>query len=292
MKLKRLGNSKKSLPIITPEIIDFIKNNYEEGKSIVYISQKLDASPKLVSNIMKENNIHIRTNREQALKYKCNEAFFESIDNEAKAYWLGFLYADGFILNNTKKEPTGVGISLSEKDKEHLEKFKEALSFEGNIKTYQPSKNNSYSSSNYCRILVISPKIGRDLVEKGCSIQKTFCLNFPSVDIISPSLLSHFVRGYLDGDGSIKLSHNKKKNKMEFGISFLGTLEMLKGLQRVLGVEHLKLQQRFPERNNNNYSLDIGGRLQVYRILHWLYEDATVFLPRKKERYDILKNTF
>jgi hypothetical protein len=30
-------------------------------------------------------------------KYKINEDFFQEIDTEEKAYWLGFLYADGYI---------------------------------------------------------------------------------------------------------------------------------------------------------------------------------------------------
>lgn len=31
--------------------------------------------------------------------YKYNEKFFKKIDTPQKAYWLGFLYADGCVLN-------------------------------------------------------------------------------------------------------------------------------------------------------------------------------------------------
>ena len=84
-----------SKPIIKQEHIEFINKKYKEGLSQIDISKIMQVSPSLISKIMKENNIKIRTDREQALKYKCNEMFFNKIDTEAKAYVLGFFFADG-----------------------------------------------------------------------------------------------------------------------------------------------------------------------------------------------------
>ena len=44
---------------------------------------------------------------------------FETIDTEEKAYWLGFMYADGYI----GASRYSVGINLSLKDIDHLKKF-------------------------------------------------------------------------------------------------------------------------------------------------------------------------
>ena len=41
--------------------------------------------------------------------------FFEQIDTKKKAYWLGILYADGFIKTN-KNKPYRIGIEVSIKD--------------------------------------------------------------------------------------------------------------------------------------------------------------------------------
>ena len=52
---------------------------------------------------------------------KINKNFFNKIDTEEKAYFLGFLYADGY--NNTDRN--SVALSLKEDDKEILEKYSE-----------------------------------------------------------------------------------------------------------------------------------------------------------------------
>lgn len=42
--------------------------------------------------------------------------YFENIDTEEKAYWLGFLYADGYVNANEDK----IELCLAEKDFHHL----------------------------------------------------------------------------------------------------------------------------------------------------------------------------
>lgn len=57
-------------------------------------------------------------------KHAVNLTFFENIDTPTKAYWLGFLVADGHIQKNNYKA------SLISKDKEVIEKFKKAIESE------------------------------------------------------------------------------------------------------------------------------------------------------------------
>ena len=52
-------------------------------------------------------------------KYYLKEDIFDNIDTEEKAYWLGFLYADGNVANNASR----IRLSLAENDLEILEKF-------------------------------------------------------------------------------------------------------------------------------------------------------------------------
>ena len=57
-------------------------------------------------------------------EYNYNEKYFETIDNEHKAYWLGFLYADGYvepIYRKNKIKAFRIEIGLSIEDKHHLE---------------------------------------------------------------------------------------------------------------------------------------------------------------------------
>lgn len=47
------------------------------------------------------------------------------IDSEEKAYWLGFLYADGYLTARNHM----VGLSISIKDIEHLRKYNRFLGY-------------------------------------------------------------------------------------------------------------------------------------------------------------------
>ena len=60
-------------------------------------------------------------------KYNVNDNYFDVIDNQNKAYILGFLYADGCNYKNGYFK-----IDLQEEDKNMLEVFKKELNFEGN----------------------------------------------------------------------------------------------------------------------------------------------------------------
>ena len=53
--------------------------------------------------------------------YPRNSNYFTNIDSSEKAYWLGFMYADGTVSSKTNT------IALGLKDEEHVEKFKQAI---------------------------------------------------------------------------------------------------------------------------------------------------------------------
>ena len=39
--------------------------------------------------------------------YKANFNYFDKIDTPDKAYWLGFIWADGYIAKRERKQPNG-----------------------------------------------------------------------------------------------------------------------------------------------------------------------------------------
>ena len=71
---------------------------------------------------------------------------------------------------------------------------------------------------------------------------------------------------------------------MNYTIKIAGTYDMVSNIQKVLGT-NVKLEQRHPERNINNYQITIGGNNQVKRILDSLYSNSTIYLERKYNRY-------
>ena len=66
---------------------------------------------------------------------------FENIDTEEKAYWLGFLYADGYVNANEDK----IELCLAEKDFHHLEKFKNFIGLPNKICYREATKAYRYS---------------------------------------------------------------------------------------------------------------------------------------------------
>lgn len=68
---------------------------------------------------------------------------------------------------------------------------------------------------------------------------------------------------------------------------------MMENIQKYIPINRVyKLRQRYPEKNNNNYDLEIGERLQVKQILEYIYNDAEVYLDRKYERYKEFLNEY
>ena len=195
-----------------------------------------------------------------------NISFFDEINTEEKAYWLGFMFADGFI--GQYKKSYKIELSLATRDFNHLEKFASAIMF-SKIK----------KSDNRCRVFIGSKKMFEKLNEYGCTERKSLTLKFPRVDIFQEkSLIIHFIRGYFDGDGCI--THSDKDGK-KLNVTILGTEEFLSGLNKCIYPEkEMKLTKK-----GNVYVLSFNGKTGL-EFLKRIYSKSTVYLDRKKQKYN------
>lgn len=198
------------------------------------------------------------------------------------------MYADGYITQKRKHSNRKIGLSLNIKDMERLEAFKEDLEFTGPINTYT-IKQGYKIGSEYGRVLISSEKLAQDLIDKGCVELKTHKLTSPSDEIVPRELKYHFIRGYLDGDGSISVG---KENAKDCNISFTGTEEFLNGLKKYLGKSQLRLDKRYKEKNDNIYSLNIGGTMQVIEYCYRFYAHSTTYMKRKYDNYRTIVNEY
>lgn len=261
MKQRRLTHNEKS------EL--FAK--YETGK---YTATDLAAiypvSNVAISALLKRHGYKSKSQSELQRKYDINETFFDKIDTEEKAYFLGFLYADGY--NNTDRN--SVALSLKGDDKEILEKLSNLL---------QPDKPLQYvefktsNSSNQWRLVIANKHISKRLVELGCDKAKTYTLKFPKEKQVPSNLIRHFVRGYFDGDGWV----GKK------AISIVSTLDFCNSLAKILKEQfniNCYIRVRHPERNNTIRMLELNKK-SARTFLNWIYKDSNIHLQRKYERY-------
>ena len=116
------------------------------------------------------------------------------------------------------------------------------------------------------------------LAEIGCPERKTFKTYFPDVDILPEKLHKHFIRGLLDSDGS--LYYNTGTTNL--WCTLAGTKPLLEGTQKALA--YLNIKTAIYE-HDNIFILRITNQDDMEKFLHWLYDDATIFLKRKKDKF-------
>ena len=209
-------------------------------------------------------------------KYPIDEQFFDAIDSEEKAYFLGMLYADG--TNSMKK--TEVSLRLQEEDHEVLVKLNNLLQ---PTKPLHPIIRDEKRKILY-RMVMNSKKVSYKLNELGVVPNKTFKLTYPTW--LNETLHSHFIRGYFDGDGCV--TFNKANQHLQ--ISFIGTENMILSIQEILinsiGLNKVKLFTRYPERNNNIRTLMYSGKNNSLKFYNFFYENANIFMARKKNKFN------
>lgn len=247
---------------------------YNKRRPMSWISKAVGIPDKTIKKWLKENNYW--TGHKYLLSYY-DEFFFDKIDTEEKAYWLGFIFADGYLTSNTNE----VGIELAEKDFEHLVKFKKALQAEREVKLYY--KNSTFGPQVNARFSISSKHMHSILLGYYRSVKKTFEGFFP-LEAVPNELKRHFIRGFFDGNGSISLTRQEEGHLLDFSISFNGKKETLQKIQNISGFSW-NWSQRFPERNTDNYQISIGKVQDSIAFLNYMYSDTVIFLDRKYERY-------
>lgn len=231
------------------------------------ISKKYNVSISTIRRILKDNGVVLDRNK----KYNIDDKYFDFINNEEKAYWLGFLMADGSV-----QKDRHLMCELSNKDYSHLRKLKHALKSSHVIK--QSKKNCAY-------LFISSQRLVSSCKKWGLVCNKTRSVKTPN---ISKSLLCHFYRGILDGDGWITHRYFGKKRIFSFEIGFSSAnIDFLKEIQKWIEDSINRKCGYIISRNRHNGSvcqLTIGGNILFLEVINLLYpKSCVVFLDRKKE---------
>lgn len=266
-------------------INDYVNNNY----NIPELSEKFNISRSSVHWILEKNKIktQYRLKKKRHRKYEVDESFFDIIDTEDKAYFLGLLYADGY---NDEKH-FAIAISLHHEDKEVLEKFRTAL------KSTRPlqyvihdiyREKTGINACNQYRLCVNSITMSKRLKSLGCHQKKSLTLEFPTKEQIPDNLLVHFIRGYFDGDGSFSYYLVKSRNSWQAAMTIISTenfcIELSKILKVTVGVT-TSINKRFKESNTSTRELRISGTQQVYKFLKWIYNEHSISMQRKWDKF-------
>ena len=190
-------------------------------------------------------------------KYTLIENYFEKIVTEEQAYWLGFLWADGHV----NPERGRIVLTLKKDDWKHVFRFAQAICTDAPIRM----------DNEKCVLEIHSKKMCKDIIDK----------NFrKGVPKIPAQLIRHFIRGFFDGDGTItKLREN------EYEVSFTNSDPIiLKWIGDVIS-NAIGCKPRKILKDHNAFRIRFGGTDIVRGIRDFFYENSTIFLERKYQKF-------
>ncbi len=274
----------KNTKNFSKEIISMFTNDIK----IKEIGTKFGFHTDSIRKFLKRNGYETPNSTEANRKYPVNHNYFNKINTEEKAYILGFLYADGYI--NHKRNL--IQLNLQEKDKAILIKInnliqpQKPLTF---IASNKYNKNKHINVQNGFRMEIASKEMTKDLLNLGCVPKKTYFLKFPKENMIPAYLFHHFIRGFFDGDGCICLFY--VKNKPVSIVNFIGTKIFCQGLSNFLN-KTINIKCKVNE--SPRYAKEIGGIMfggtrQILKFFNLIYKNATIFLNRKKNKFEQFK---
>lgn len=227
-----------------------------------------------VNTILKKHNLHHQPRyRLNKSTNSIDEKYFYLIDSAEKAYWLGYLSADGCVNKQGSK------CTLISKDIETIEKFKNAVSSQHKISINERKDKRTQNIYRWYSIQVTNRRFISYLIKYGITSTKSDILKMPS---IQESLYSYFFAGLFDGDGSLGL-----RNKNKIRVSLISTKELLFFLQAYLINNFNAKVTKFQKVSIHKENV---WKLLLYKdskqFLDWIYSDREFkYLTRKYEKY-------
>jgi hypothetical protein len=246
----------------TSEELQDMVTSYKQGESAQSIAGRYGTSYQVIQPVLVKQGVTLRSKREANKRLTCNERYFQEIDTEEKAYWLGFLTADGCVAKGKKTgDSMRITIHLTKQDYGHLVKLKQALQATQMVSTSERS----------CSLTIFSTEMAADLARHGILPNKTFSTK--PVQVI-PELERHYWRGVVDGDGYISKDGNV--------LALVGDYEVVLDFQSFV-LTHCPKVKATIYREENIYKFKTVGSATLI-ILEVIYGKATVYLDRKYEK--------
>jgi len=230
--------TERSLRALTKEELDELTSLYSDAE----ISRSFGLSRTAATYARKKHGIlsyeqkngrrkyqevyEVKPEAKRAFSYRksgADENFFASINTSRKAYWLGLIAADGWIVRE-HGVPKGFAIALKEEDTYILQQFAEDLGCPGLLRKER-------ETNNLWQIKLTAENAAAHLINAGVPPKKSLVVEAPS---LPRELFVFWLQGYFDGNGSV----SKRKNSIEAKIT-TGSKNLAQQLHRFLIGEHI-----------------------------------------------------
>jgi intein/homing endonuclease len=235
------------------------------------ISKRFNVCQQTITTILKKNGVSCKRNRLNESKRKFNIEYFDEIDTPEKAYWLGFITADGCLKSNK--------IRIVSKDLEIIQKFKNSIQSEHKIvesKTIDKRSGKNYTSYT----ISITNQLFTKKVTKYINVDKSEHFNLPK---LNKSMYKHFICGLFDGDGSLSMRDNKIR------VSLISTKECLQEIQDILSeinISKTKISEHYGQYRIHLYK-------DALNFLKFVYDEklSYIYLSRKYNKFINYENS-
>lgn len=253
---------------------DKILKLYYDGKTIEYICDELSCGRSLIYKKLNEWGVKrrnkIKTQERHNAKYDIDYKYFDDIDCEHKAYWLGMILADGFV---NEKE---VSLCLQLSDIKVIEEFRSDLKAEHPIK---------YNKDGNPFITICCVHMSNTLINYGFHNRKSWSINLNKIlENIPSKYENHFLRGMFDGDGCIKYYKYDYLKKPQFHFGYTG----LKNVCEYVGIK-LGINRKLVCEGNLTYTIITRDPKLIINIFNYLYKNATIYMDRKYNTFQEIK---
>ncbi len=242
---------------------------YKENWKLDDLVKRFGVTKSAIIGILKRRGIH----RAVIRKYVFDATYFDDINSEDKAYWLGFIFGDGSIDATSRS----LRIDLNNRDRQHLEKFK--ISIKAN---YNILKSNIDMSLLCINDVTFCKKLSKYNIIPN----KTYLTTSLPMDEIPENLQKHFIRGLLDADGwYTKSIHRKGKSQYQFGVCN-HSLNIIKQIKNWFKEHNLDGGCIVERSGANSYvcQYTVLGNNNFKNMFKLLYDDSSIYLDRKYEK--------
>lgn len=247
---------------------EWLKSQFDLHKTPSKVSEETGYPRTCITRYAEKFNLYKKKYTRNKSNY-VDENYFETIDSAEKAYFLGFIMADGNIYKSKQNDRYQFSIKIKNTDKNILLKFANAIGFDS--KKIIERKENRNGSETWCAEIKIYNRIFcQHLINKGIIPRKTGKEIMP---IIDSKYKKDFIRGFIDGDGWIG------KDYPQVGYCS-SSFELVIAITKYLR-EELKIDLGI-QKQKGVYVVKTSSKKKVFRILNHLYYNNCIALDRKQ----------
>ena len=281
----------KKYTLMSEDVKGEIRSLYESGVGAYRIAKKVGYSKCSVLRFLVKEGIVRKGATYRKHKFK-DEHYFDQIDSDEKAYFLGLLWADGcnYRRSEHRKQAYQVSLCLTEEDGYMVRDLAKRIFETDDVVILRDRQNDKdrvgsfKNRKNQISLRFPSKHISDTLLNYGMVPRKSSIAAMPINVEWTEGKFRSFLRGLFDGDGSIYYNSHSK----HYGVSLIGAPEQISQIKEM--IEQFIDMTFFLENVGKKYSvpmsvIKIHGNIETRTFCDWLYKGSTIHLNRKYQKY-------